>query len=165
MIVVCDSSVLIPLSLINQLHLLENMYGGVLISRGIYIEVVGQGSGRAGAQAVRDARFIRVEAVSNGERIEQYTDRLSRQDAELIILAKEQNADLLITRDRGLRRRARQEGLDTITLWNFLVDAKESNVISAVKSLLDDLRESGMLIREGVYRETLRQAGELSEDE
>ena len=163
MIVVCDSSVLIPLSLINQLHLLEDLYGGVLISRGIYHEVVGQGRGRGGAQAVQDAGFIQVESVEDADQVEQYLGRLSWQDAELIVLAKEQGADLIVTRDRALRRRARQEGIGTITLWQFLIEAKEAGFIPGVKPLLDELRSEKILIREGVYRETLRQIGELEE--
>lgn len=34
-------------------------------------------------------------------------------------------------------------------------------IIPEVKPLLDELRNKGVLIREGVYQETLRQAGEL----
>ena len=160
MIVLCDSSALIPLSLVNQLHLLEDMYGEVLISPGVYDEVVRRGEGRAGSQAVDEVEFIRVESVRHTDQVQQYTDRLSRADAEVIALAKERKADLIISRDRGMRRRARQEQLGIITLWRFFIHAKEAGMLSAVKPSLDKLRSEGVLIREGVYRETLRQAGE-----
>ena len=161
MVVICDSSALIPLSLINQLHRLEEMFGGVLIPQGVYDEVVEKGEGRAGAEEVRNAPFIQTKELQNPQDAEPYIDPLSQPDAEVIALAKQEEADLIITRDRRLRRRARQEGLGAITLWNFLVEVKEAGIIPEVKPLLDELRNKGVLIREGVYQETLRQAGGL----
>ena len=78
----------------------------------------------------------------------------------MIALAKEQKADLIITRDRHLRRRTRQLGLNAIRTLAFFVEAKQIGLIEAVKPLLDDMKNKGILIREGVYQETLRQAGE-----
>jgi predicted nucleic acid-binding protein len=42
-----------------------------------------------------------------------------------------------------------------------LIEAKRGGFIQAVKPLLDEMRSKGMLIRDGTYQETLRQAGEL----
>jgi len=161
LVVVCDSSALIPLSLINQLHLLEELYGGVFIPPGVHDEVVRRGGGRAGAEEVQNAPFIRVEPLRDPRPIALYTGELSPEDAEVLVLAKEQNADVILTRDRGLRRRARREGVITITVLALFLDAKRAGFISEVKPLLDELRSKGVLIREGVYQETLRQAGEL----
>ncbi|MCH8292167.1 hypothetical protein IH992_13815 [Candidatus Poribacteria bacterium] len=60
MIVVCDSSMLITLSLVDQLLLLADIFGGVLIPPGVYEEVVRIGAGRVGAEEVRNASFIQV---------------------------------------------------------------------------------------------------------
>lgn len=162
MIVVCDSSILIPLACINQLHLLEDIYGGVFIPMRIYDEIVSRGRGRAGANAVRDAAFIHVESVQNPHHVQLYTDTVSRGDAEVIVLAKERGADLILSRDRGLRRRARRERLAVFSLVELLIFAKHNDFIEAVKPFLDELQEKGVLIREGVYREALRQAGETA---
>ena len=164
MIVVCDSSALINLSVINQLHLLEDMFGGVLISPGVYDEVVRRGSGRAGALAVQNATFIWLEPLHDPDQVESYTDPLSPTDAEVIVLALEQEADLLITRDRGMRRRARREGISVITTFDLLVEAKHSGFVQAVKPFLDEMRSKGVLIREGTYQETLRRAGESPDE-
>jgi predicted nucleic acid-binding protein len=42
-----------------------------------------------------------------------------------------------------------------------LLAAKREGLITAVKPLLDEMRNRGILMREGIYQETLRQAGEL----
>jgi predicted nucleic acid-binding protein len=161
MVVVCDSSALINLALISQLHLLKEMFDGVLISPGVYHEVVHRGEGRVGSEAVRDASYICVVQLRSPGHVEAYIDPLSQTDAEVIVLAQERDADLVITRDRRLRRRARQEGLAAITTFALLVDAKEEGFIHEVKPLLDEMRRKGVPIRAGTYREVLRQAGEL----
>ena len=164
MIVVCDSSILISLARINQLHLLYEVFGGVLISQGIYDEVVVRGAGRAGSEEVANADFIHVEQLQNSEDADEYVVPLSRVDAELIVLAKEQNASLLLSRDNRLRRRAYRERLNVASLMDFFILAKRNGVIPSVKHLLDEMRNKGILIREGIYQETLRRAGELSDE-
>lgn len=59
MIVIGDSSILIPLARINQLHLLEEMYGGVFIPQGIYDEVVIRGAGKVGSEEELLRRTVR----------------------------------------------------------------------------------------------------------
>ena len=55
---------------------------------------------------------------------------------------------------------------NTLSLVELFIVAKNNGFIQAVKPLLDELRNKGVLIREGVYQEALREAGELeSEDE
>ena len=94
MIVVCDSSSLINLSLISQLQLLNEMYGEVLIPPGVYNEVVEIGAERVGSDDVRNAGFIQIMALDDPNSINDYIiNPLSRIDAEVIALAKEQEAD------------------------------------------------------------------------
>jgi predicted nucleic acid-binding protein len=72
-----------------------------------------------------------------------YTGPLSHADAEVLRLAQEQHADLLITSDRRMRRRARQEGLTVITTFALLIEAKRGGFVQAVKPLLDEMRSNG----------------------
>ena len=160
MIIVCDSSALITLALVNQLSLLEQLFGKVQIPQGVYEEVVVRRAGRVGAGAVRDASFIKV-AEATHEREAHTTDpALSRADREIIALAQARAADLVITRDRRLVRRLRQQGIAAVTVSDVLVVAKERGVIESVRAVLDEMKEKGVLIRDAAYRALLRQAGE-----
>lgn len=161
MIVVCDTSALINLAKINQLRLLEEMFGGVLIPQGVYDEIVTEGKGRVGTEEVESASYIQVKELENSEDTKLYIDPLSEVDAEVIVFAKEQNADLIITRDRRLRGRAGREEILVYSLVELFIVAKNNGFIQAVKPLLDELRNKGVLIREGIYQETLRQAREV----
>jgi predicted nucleic acid-binding protein len=60
-----------------------------------------------------------------------------------------------------MRTRARQEGLTVITTFALLIEAKRGGFVQAVKPLLDEMQSKGILIRDGTYQETLRQAREL----
>ncbi|MCH8290522.1 DUF3368 domain-containing protein [Candidatus Poribacteria bacterium] len=165
MIAIGDSSILIPLARINQLHLLEEMYGGVFIPQGIYDEVVIRGAGKVGSGEVENADFIHVEQVRDMDSVDEYVDPLTLEDAEVILLAKEQNADLILSNDRNLRRRALREGFVVSTIYVLLIEAKREGFLPAVKTCLDEMRNKGILIRKGIYQETLRQAGELPNEE
>ena len=110
---------------------------------------------------MRTAPFIQEQELEDPDSVEDYIDPLSPIDAEVIVLAKEQGSDLILTHDRRLRRRARQEGFATMRLFNLFIEAKMIGLIPAVKPLLDEMRSKGVLIRKGLYREALREAGEL----
>jgi len=161
MTIICDASSLINLALVNRLGLLKLMFGKVLIPQGVYDEVVIQGSGKIGANQVKASTFIQVVQPLNPRHIEHYTNGLSRADAQVIVLAKEQHADLIITRDKRLLKRTKQEGLIAITTTELFIEAKHKGFIKKVRPLLDQMKNKGVLIRQATYKETLRQAGEL----
>jgi len=72
-----------------------------------------------------------------------YMNPLSKADASVIVLAKEQQALVILTRDRNLRRRARREGIRFATLFDVLLSAKERGVVQAIKPLLDAMGDKG----------------------
>jgi predicted nucleic acid-binding protein len=90
-----------------------------------------------------------------------YFPRLSQADAAVIALAKEKKADLILSRDRKLRQRAIREGLAAILTTGLLILAKQKGFLPSVKTVLDEMRRQGILIRQGKYEEILRQSGEL----
>jgi predicted nucleic acid-binding protein len=114
-VVICDASALINLALIDQLYWLGAMRGTVCIPPGVYDEVVRRGAGKVGAEAVQTSSFIEVGQLHDPNQVALYTGPLSHAVAEVLLLAQQQHADLVITRDRRMRRRARQEGLKVIT--------------------------------------------------
>ena len=161
MTIVCDSSALITLALVNRLSLLEQLFGKVHIPRGVYEEVVVRGAGKAGADAVRGASFIEVAELAQDQETPASADpSLSRVDAEVIALAKARGADLVVTRDRRLVRRLRQQGIAAVTMGEVFITAKKRGHVESVKVILDDLKQKGVLIRDATYRALLQQVGE-----
>jgi predicted nucleic acid-binding protein len=93
----------------------------------VYDEVVRRGAGKVGAESVQTSSFIQVVQLRDPNQVALYTGPLSHADAEVLVLAQEQHADLIITRDRRMRRRARQEGLTVITTFALLIEANRAD--------------------------------------
>jgi predicted nucleic acid-binding protein len=159
MTIVCDSSALITLALVDRLPILKQLFGSVFIPRGVYNEVAVRGAGKTGADAVRGASFITVVEVARGNA--PHNDlSLSNVDQDVIELARARRADLVITRDRRLLRRLRRQGIAAATVGDVLVVAKEKRQLESVKSVLDEMKQKGVLIRDATYHALLQEAGE-----
>lgn len=87
------------------------------------------------------------------------TRRLSRADAEVIALAKQEDL-LAIIDDNRARRAAVEHGIARIGLAGLLVVARDAAVIDEVRPALDALSKTGFHLSEHVRREILRRAGE-----
>jgi predicted nucleic acid-binding protein len=107
--VVSNSTPIIALLDIGRLDILEKLYGEVIIPNAVYSEVT-----------VKDARrldgydWVRVTAITNLAAKELFTSALHDGEVEVMILAKELNADLVVIDDGLARRHAKRLGL-TIT--------------------------------------------------
>lgn len=62
--------------------------------------------------------------------------------------------------DSTARRLAEQEGCRVVGLLGLLVAAKQRGLLSAVKPLLDAMRNSGFFVGDELYATILRQADE-----
>lgn len=65
MIVVSDTSPINNLAAINQLHLLQQLYGTVLIPEAVYLELNEPGFPVAGASEVKTFDWIQTRVVSD----------------------------------------------------------------------------------------------------
>ena len=81
-------------------------------------------------------------------------------ESEAIALAKEIKADLIVLDDDKARKAAFSEGLRVTGLLSFLIKAKEKDIIKKVKPNIDDLRQKNFFIREDLYLDTIKKAGE-----
>ena len=80
-------------------------------------------------------------------------------EAEAIALAIEKSC-LLISDDKQARLAAKHLGVAVIGTVGVLVRAKQSNVISALKPILDDLELNNFFISRALREEALRIVGE-----
>lgn len=92
--------------------------------------------------------------------VNRLTGRLSQADAEIIVLAKEKKADAILTDDGQILDEAEREKILAITTRRTLLEAKRKGFLASVKDTMDEMRRQGVGIRDDVYEDTLRQAGE-----
>jgi uncharacterized protein len=158
--VIVNATPLINLSLIEQLGLLKQLYGEVLMPPAVQAELLAGGAGRAAVTDVPHAGWIRVMPLRDPRRAELLLTDLDRGEAEVIALAQELNADLVIIDERLARRHARRLGLNLTGTVGILLKAKRQGLLPAIKPLVDQLRSGGIWLSDALVAEALKLADE-----
>ena len=159
-IVVSDSSPLIHLSQIGRLNLLKDLFHELLIPPAVYHEVVIEGGGRPGSEEVREASWIRVVEIRDKhlKRLLQFL--LDEGESEVIVLALEVKASLVLLDDREARLQAKRLGLRVTGTLGVLLRAKKLRLIESLREELDKLKKTGFRISRSLEEEILNAAGE-----
>jgi len=157
--VVVNTTPIITLALIGQLDLLRHLYGEVVIPPAVQAEVLAGGPGSIGAAELQGANWIQTVSMQDPRRADLLSD-LDRGEAEVIALAQELNAELVIIDERLARRHAKRLGLTLTGTLGVLLKAKERGLVPAVGPLMDQLRQGGIWLDDVLVAEVLRLAGE-----
>ena len=161
MIIVSDTSPINNLAEINQLHLLHQLYGTVLIPEAVFQELTDPSFPVAGATEVQTFDWIQTLTVSDRTLVEAMSNELDIGEAEAIALAVEIKADQVLIDERRGRLVATRLNLRCIGILGILVEAKSQGLIAEVKPLLDALvNEAGFWVAEPLYNSILRLVGE-----
>lgn len=158
--VVCNASPLILLAKIQRLDLLTQLYGEVLIPSSVLSEIEASPGKEAGQiQArLRSRKFQHHETTRLA--LEGVPVDLGLGEREVVALALETKADLVILDDQQGRRVAREKGLSVTGTVGVLIEAREQSMIPSVRRELDRLIEAGMRIDEAFYHRILQEFGE-----
>ena len=131
----------------------------VLIPPTVEAEVLAGGSSGTGIVQLQQANWIRVQPLRDPRRAELLSD-LDQGEAEVIALAQEINADLVIIDERLGRRHAKRLGLTVTGTLGVLLRAKQRGFISEIKPLIEQMRRGGIRLGDAVIVEALKLAGE-----
>lgn len=156
--VVSNTTPIIALAQVEQLPLLQRLYGTVFIPPAVKAEIL-VGGQRKGAKELRQADYIKTIPLQDPRRADLLND-LDRGEAEAIVLAMEQNADLLIMDERLGRQHATRMGINLTGSVGVLVKAKQIGHIPAIKPLLHKLTQSGIHLSPILINQALHLAGE-----
>jgi len=160
MIVVSNTSPISNLAAIGQLELLQKLYGNIIIPPAVYQELINSGDAEPATLAVQTLDWIQTQPVSDRVLLETLQTNLDPGEAEAITLAVEINAERLIIDERRGRNEAIQLGLQVTGILGIALAAKQEGLIPLVQPILDDLRANTFWIRDALYAEVLRLAGE-----
>ena len=165
LVVLANSTPLISLAHRGLFTLLRTLYGRIILPPAVYREVVIEARGRPGAQETEDAiaagwiEVILLQDAEAAQRVQQ-TFLLGDGESEVLALAQERGAALvLIDEERGFRR-AQDMGFPVLRTIGVLLQAKASGLIATVRESLDALRVEGFRLSDEAYREALQKAGE-----
>jgi predicted nucleic acid-binding protein len=159
-LVVVNTTPLIALALAGQLPLLQRLYTAVAIPPAVQSEIRSGGPSGIGVRELEAADWIRVVPLQDPRRADLLTD-LDRGEAEVLALAQEIYAGLVIVDERLARRHARRLGLPLIGTLGLLLRAKQAQLISEVKPLIIAMRTGGIWLSDALVEEALTIAREI----
>lgn len=155
--VIANTTPLIALANIGALNLLQKIYGEIIIPPAVVQEIKSEPA----KTSVAASEWIRVCSIKNGNKRNLYKSRLHAGEVEVMILAEEQSADLLLMDDKAAKKTAKFMGYNVTGTLGVLLRAKREAHIEEIKPLLEKLVFDGMFISDGIIRLTLAQAKEL----
>ena len=151
MIVVSDSTILIGLVKIGKLDLLKETFSKVYIPEEVFKEVVERGKGKPGSKVIKETAWIEPKPVKDKIQVAFLLGSLEKGEAEVLVLARELEADLILLDEEKARKSAVIAGFEIIGLLG---------LIHEVRPLVDELPRKKFRISDKIIEKTLKNAGE-----
>ena len=160
MIIVSDTTLFSNFLQIGELDILRKVHQQVFIPPAVHREVL-KLENRVDLSDFLTANWIKVQAVNDQNEVKSLLDEIDLGESEAIILAKETNADLILTDDKDARKVAQRMGFKISGTIGVLLDAKNLKVIIAIKPFLDAIiSKAGFRISSTFYNKILLIADE-----
>ena len=156
--VIVNSTPIIGLADIGRLDLLKNVYQQIVIPQAVYHEII---SPSVKKQVDESRDWITVEQIQDDSQKQMYRAKLHAGEVEVMILAQEQNAELVILDDNAAKKTAKYLGLAVTGTLGVLLRAKREGYIHSVSEVMDELSQDHFFIHEKVRKMVLEQADEL----
>ena len=157
--VIVNSTPLIVLCEIGKLDILRAMYEKITIPSAVYREVTAKCDSVC-VQIQSASEWVCVNQIKDHSEKKMYKAKLHDGEVEVMILAQEQEADLVILDDNAAKKTAKYLGLNVTGTLGVLVKAKRRGIIEEVRPLLSDMRKNGFYVSSAAERMILDQAGE-----
>ncbi len=153
MIVVSDTTAITTLLKAGREDLLRGLFGQVTVPQAVWDELR--------AFHLRLPDFVLLRPVAAAVQKMPETQALGRGETEAIQLAREIQADLLLTDDLKARVVAIGMKIKCVGLLGVMVRAKEAGHITSVREAIEALEtQGGLYLSEAVKKEALKLAGE-----
>ena len=108
---IVNATPLIALAVVDQLDLLPQILGDIIVPTTVHNEVIRQGLERPSAQLIAQAKWLQVVSPKTTSTIEPFLLGLDPGELDVLLLAREQQPDWVIIDERQARRAARALGL------------------------------------------------------
>jgi predicted nucleic acid-binding protein len=159
-IVVTDSTVLIGLAKLGKLTLLKEIFSKVSIPEEVFKELVERGKDKPGSNLIRESSWIEKKTVKDKTQVNFLMGSLDRGEAEVLALARELEADLILMDEGKARKSAVIAGFNVMGLLGLFNLAKNIGLIHEVRPLVTELMTKKFRLSDKVIEEALKKAGE-----
>ncbi|MBI4946555.1 MAG: DUF3368 domain-containing protein [Bacteroidetes bacterium] len=151
--VVSNTTPLLTLLKISKLNLLKEIYGEIIIPDAVYEEIE-HGKNMKYYTDLKKLDWIKISSVKNKNDSRYFID-LDKGEAEVIILAEENNADIVIIDERIGREYANYYKLKVTGTIGILLKAKQKGLIKELRPLLAEMKEKGVWVSDNLIKTIL----------
>ena len=160
--VVVNSTPIIALAKVEKLDVLKAMYGQIIIPEAVFSEVT------AKDDCVKDLllknnEWIKVKSIVNFSEKAMFKARLHDGEVEVMVLAKELKADVVIIDDYAARKTAEYIGLNLTGTIGILIKAKRKGLIDLVMPIVQVMEQNGIYYSEQLKEQIRNLANEWSD--
>ena len=156
MLIVSDTTPIISLMKIEQLYLLEKMFGYIVIPKAVYDELTVNEKFAKEILKIKEAEFIKVGEVKNDSSVNilRNVTGLDAGESEAIVMAGEKEADLLLMDEHKGRQVAKKLGIKITGTIGILLQAFDEGMMSKedVKKCILVLKESNIRISDNLCK-------------
>ena len=157
--VVVNSTPLIILGNIDGLKILQELYGEIIIPRAVFEEVTSKDD-NAKLNLSQNLSWIKVLEVQDKSNRKMYQAKLHDGEVEVMMLANEISADLLIIDDNAAKKTAKFLGFTVTGTLGVILKAKSEGIIPQVKPIVDEMLRQGFYISPKIIETVLKTANE-----
>ena len=157
---VADTGPLIFLAKLGRLDLLRRGVDQVYVPQAVLDEVRAKPDEATKAIEEASRSWLSVQKVGDPRTAEILLATLDRGEAEVIVLAKELDADRVVMDDLDARRFARRAGFDIVGTFGLLLAARLRGEIPSVREEIERLRALGFRASPALVEAILKEAEE-----
>ncbi|ACF44973.1 DUF3368 domain-containing protein [Pelodictyon phaeoclathratiforme] len=158
--IICNATPLIAFARIGQLALLQKVVGTLVIPNAVAREISVYSDIQHGLIDLAQEPWISVQTLQSEAQVHLLLPTLDRGEAEVIALALERAAGLVLIDELTGRKVAESLHLTVSGSVGILIQAKQMGEISAVKPLLDEMMQRGIRYSPRFVTAILQRIGE-----
>lgn len=139
--VIVNSTPLIALSHVGRLDLLKQIYGTIIIPKAVFHEVSAKKGSVCEIAVINSLDWIIMKEIKNEMAKQFYKTQLHAGEVEVMILAKEEEADLVVIDDNNAKRHAKYLGLMVTIISHLAAQIQSSQSRWGNKTNLSELNQ------------------------
>jgi predicted nucleic acid-binding protein len=158
--IVSNSSPLIHLAKIDQLHLLHDFFDQIIIPNAVYNECVIEDKEYQEISRIKNADWLQTCHVSDRNLVILLQSEIDKGESEAIALALEKSAHLILLDDAEAREKARLYHLKITGTIGILLRAKKEGKLQSFHQVINQLQTTGFWLNEKLKQRLLVEVGE-----
>ena len=158
--VISNATPLIAFSRINQLSLMQEIVGKLIIPEAVAEEISNYPLTSPDSIVLSDQPWIKIEILKSSSQLQLLLPILDRGEAAVIALALERSAKLVLMDELTGRKVAKSLQLSVTGSVGLLIKAKQTGKIQAIEPFLTAMQKAGLYLSQRFIAEVLKQMNE-----